>query len=389
MKKILYILLILSAVSLHSKIKDLQDTSYHYYYYMNIRPETGENDTIRNPFVFVKNDASSLKYDLIFEDKDGNITIIENDSLYTYLKDKNEVFKFRYAPTRFPEYSTFLFLNYLNGVSYIQYNHQKMRRTPKAKELEYVRAIDTLKDGSLMAQFTTVETSEFGRMEERLIVNPDRGRYLKLEAGLVSEIDTSMQHFAAHPIKEPTKTHSEMLAFYNNESKRSSFSDYKPSKTAEVKSDPLEGHIQNGDTLKFDRESYKDYTTGEIIGIKSLMKSTINMIYFWGTGYDYCRYSTPVLNDIYKKYKDKINFFSVNCEEGREPSEREKVLNTYVDYKGIEFPVISSCQLKEENNINLVPTIVVVDNKGVVIQVITGLKKDSYYEKIFEKVVGE
>ncbi|WP_395940587.1 thiol-disulfide oxidoreductase ResA [Bacillus sp. HMF5848] len=90
---------------------------------------------------------------------------------------------------------------------------------------------------------------------------------------------------------------------------------------------------------------------------------------FWGTWCEPCKREMPAMNRLYEELKDKgIVVIAVNL------GESSLAVQKFVDEMGLTFPVLldKDGEVLEAYNINPIPTSVLIDKSGTVIQVVTG-----------------
>ena len=95
-------------------------------------------------------------------------------------------------------------------------------------------------------------------------------------------------------------------------------------------------------------------------------KGKIIVMDFWATWCPPCRATLPALNQIYQEYKDdsQVEILTVNSERMR-----TKRLKKFLKEQGWTFPVIRdrTQNIKFMYNIQALPTLVIIDQKGKVV----------------------
>lgn len=126
---------------------------------------------------------------------------------------------------------------------------------------------------------------------------------------------------------------------------------------------------------------------GTRIDLDALGKVTL--IDFWATWCGPCREITPVLISLHKTYSDQgLTVVGIAV------SDTEKKVREYVDSNGIPYSVIATnpkgdtplTKIIQDYGVRAIPTLVVVDKKGIVRYVTVGTGPD---KAKFEKELGE
>ncbi|WP_102345727.1 thiol-disulfide oxidoreductase ResA [Bacillus sp. Marseille-P3661] len=108
--------------------------------------------------------------------------------------------------------------------------------------------------------------------------------------------------------------------------------------------------------------------SGEPIEFDSLRGKGV-FLNFWATWCPPCEEEMPYMENMYHQYKDKgVEILAVNV------GESNLAVENFVNRKGLSFPVLmdSNTEVLETYGINPLPTTLLVDKNGEIIDIITG-----------------
>lgn len=111
-------------------------------------------------------------------------------------------------------------------------------------------------------------------------------------------------------------------------------------------------------------------TLGNTVTIPSgLEGDRINVILFWSQGCVYCKKEMPLIQPLYQKYREKgFSFVAIHMGKGLEASREMKA------DMGLGFTMLvdEKASLKKLYGVMAVPTMFVLDGKGVVMEKVLG-----------------
>lgn len=95
------------------------------------------------------------------------------------------------------------------------------------------------------------------------------------------------------------------------------------------------------------------------------MKGRVVMIEFWATWCPPCKESAPVLNELYKKYKDKgFTLLGVSIDKGEDI---KAAVSSFAGKLSISYPVLlDTDNVGQTYNISNIPSSFMIDKKGVI-----------------------
>ena len=116
--------------------------------------------------------------------------------------------------------------------------------------------------------------------------------------------------------------------------------------------------------------------------LSSLQDEKPALISFWTTWCGACRAKMPHIQEIYDKYKQKLQILSINLQEDKE------TIKTFMENNDYSFPVYrDSGQLGQLYFVQSIPTAFFIDQKGIIRQTHTGLMTSEKIEESLEKIL--
>src|SRR5271155_1184447 len=114
-------------------------------------------------------------------------------------------------------------------------------------------------------------------------------------------------------------------------------------------------------------------------------KGKVVFINFWATWCPPCRAEIPVLIDLANRYKDRLQIVGVSVDEG-DPAE----VKQFAKEAGINYPIVMADRaiVKEYGGVPALPTMVVVNPDGNVVQKHEGLFSNELYEAEVRLLLG-
>lgn len=107
--------------------------------------------------------------------------------------------------------------------------------------------------------------------------------------------------------------------------------------------------------------SLKDLN-GNLVSLNDFLKGKELIISFWASWCVECRRQMPILNELYKEYKNKIEIIGINVEESK------NVVIPFIKVKGIEYKILLDSEghtAKAYRTIG-VPTHILVNKEGLI-----------------------
>ena len=126
------------------------------------------------------------------------------------------------------------------------------------------------------------------------------------------------------------------------------------------------------------------------ISDKSLLGTKVTFITFWASWCPPCRMELPELQKLYNKYKGKgFQIIGINLD--RDSSVKRAV--KFAKKFKLTFPILrdSKEKLTAPMNVSSIPTMLIVDGKGKIIEAHQGFNPQSEKEfsKIIEKMIAD
>jgi thiol-disulfide isomerase/thioredoxin len=87
---------------------------------------------------------------------------------------------------------------------------------------------------------------------------------------------------------------------------------------------------------------------------------------FWGTWCGPCRMELPILQKTYERYKDRVEFITINWERGVKPDEHKQIALEYMRVNVLTMPVAFDYQYAVANafQVQAFPTMLLIDRSG-------------------------
>jgi len=110
---------------------------------------------------------------------------------------------------------------------------------------------------------------------------------------------------------------------------------------------------------------------------------------FWATWCSPCRSEMPVFNEVFKDYRDSINFVMVNQADGYNGETVEKAYG-FIKEAGYEFPVYYDTKQDGaiKYTINSIPRTFFINSEGVLVAKATGAVDRETLEKGIKMMLG-
>lgn len=110
-------------------------------------------------------------------------------------------------------------------------------------------------------------------------------------------------------------------------------------------------------------------TDGRQLNIPGDMKGDLTVLLFWSQGCHYCKKEMPLIEPLYRKYRERgFSFVAIHMGPGMEASREMK------EEMGLSFPIAvdESSSLGKRYGIVSVPTMFVLDRNGIVLEKVLG-----------------
>lgn len=103
------------------------------------------------------------------------------------------------------------------------------------------------------------------------------------------------------------------------------------------------------------------------------------LINFWATWCPPCRAEMPAMQELYEKYKDRIEFLAINIDP-------ENDVKGYVNEMKLTFPILldKTGAVNERYGIISIPTTLLVDEKGTIIKKQIGAMNSEQLKEFIE-----
>lgn len=123
----------------------------------------------------------------------------------------------------------------------------------------------------------------------------------------------------------------------------------------------------------------KKYNVTRIIDNKPII------INFWATWCEPCIDEIPTLNKLYSKYSKKISFFAVTS---LKKDSKKNILEFKKKYQ-FEIPILidSDNSVFKKYSIRFFPTSFLIDNNGMIVDIINGTISEEEWEKRIKKIL--
>lgn len=108
------------------------------------------------------------------------------------------------------------------------------------------------------------------------------------------------------------------------------------------------------------------------------------LLNFWASWCEPCEQEMPYMNSLYEKYKDKgIEILALNADE------TPLVIDAFVQKYDLKFPILQDKGQKilRLYNVQPLPTTILIDKNGRVIQIVTGTLTEQGIENLLQKIV--
>jgi len=102
---------------------------------------------------------------------------------------------------------------------------------------------------------------------------------------------------------------------------------------------------------------------GKSVSLRDILKNEQPVAFvFWASWCPECRRQLPEINDVYKKYKGKVQFYSINTSDSRSDAA------AYVKREGIDFPALVDVpgDVADSYGIIGVPTVILIGEDGTI-----------------------
>ena len=121
--------------------------------------------------------------------------------------------------------------------------------------------------------------------------------------------------------------------------------------------------------------------TGKDVMLNAAKEKKVLVLNFWATWCPPCQEEMPELEQFYKKYGNKVQFVAIDVQESPE------TINQFFKDNGYTYPAYTdlSGNISQIFNITGIPTTIVIDTEGTIIERITGGTSFSELESIINK----
>lgn len=124
---------------------------------------------------------------------------------------------------------------------------------------------------------------------------------------------------------------------------------------------------------------------GKTVSLRSL-KGQLVYINFFASWCPPCKMETPDLENMYKKYGNKIDFLAVNMT----PSDSLPAVKAYVSTYGVTYPVLLDTQGNVESTYAVmdIPTSFFINRQGIIINRVTGMMSPEVMQSDFAQLLA-
>lgn len=123
-------------------------------------------------------------------------------------------------------------------------------------------------------------------------------------------------------------------------------------------------------------------STGDRVRLSEL-KGTVVVLDFWATWCGPCRVQAPILDRIARRYPKKVTVLGVNV------GEPAALARRYAQSKGLSYPILSDARGEAQRlyQADTLPTVVIIDRQGTVVQLSRGLVQQSRLERVIKNLL--
>ncbi len=121
---------------------------------------------------------------------------------------------------------------------------------------------------------------------------------------------------------------------------------------------------------------------GTPLALESLRGKYV-VVDFWGSWCGWCIKGIPQMKEYYAKYKDKVEFVSIDCRD-TEAKWKDALAKYEMPWKHVRCD--EQCDMPEQYNILGYPTKAIVDPQGNIVKVVTG--EDPEFYELLDKLLG-
>lgn len=110
------------------------------------------------------------------------------------------------------------------------------------------------------------------------------------------------------------------------------------------------------------------------------------LVNFWATYCPPCEKEMPAIEKVYKEYKNKgVEIVAINVGEPR------LIVNRFVKDRNLSFPILldSDAEISKDYEVQTLPTTVLIDEKGRVVETIKGEMKEEEIRSYVERILPE
>lgn len=343
----------------------------------------------------------TMSYDISYSMKflDDNKPTIINSSVFIKKENKDKIFS-----------STFLYNREDDDANYIKYykspfiyiidkKEEKVLRSDASKGDFYKSFINGNIDGNVReVYFTDISKLQWKLWTTKNTINySDSLNYLKIEISFPDEneyyemkeivyIDKSTKIITSFISQIKYKDQLQLKSWTINNVKFDQFKDEDLNSMVNFYMDTYE--IEDYQTpTEEDFKLLENYVVAPVISgviFPNYKQNTeinydkITILDFWYTSCMPCIKAIPYLNSLNEKYKGNIEVIGVNPFE-YEP-ENQETIESFLNRTPIDYSIFLIKDLPQEFNINVYPTVYVIDAKGRVRYSQMGLNEETYKE---------
>ena len=118
---------------------------------------------------------------------------------------------------------------------------------------------------------------------------------------------------------------------------------------------------------------------------QTLQENDFVLIDFWASWCDPCKLEAPDLVKLYKNYREHLDIYAVNVTY----LDSEEDAKSFAEQYGFRFPVLLDPDNKVTKLYRVIgyPTTVLVDKKGVIRQIVLGIRSYEEMERFVKDVI--
>lgn len=107
------------------------------------------------------------------------------------------------------------------------------------------------------------------------------------------------------------------------------------------------------------------------------------LLNFWASWCEPCTKEMPYMNELYDEYKDKVEILAINADE------TPLVINNFTQKYQLAFPILldTDQRILRAYHIQPLPTTILINKEGKVIESVTGTLSKNDIEKLLQKLL--